>query len=74
MKKRFIAGAKCPSCGEIDKLVMYKHEGEDFRECVSCGFKDIMRFKPVQREPITRVNHSQQTEKNSVQPLKFPPE
>lgn len=74
MKKRFIAGAKCPSCSEVDKLMMYKDAGEDYRECISCGFKDKMHFKPVHREPITRVNHSQELKEKQVQTLKFPPE
>lgn len=55
-KKRFIAGAICPRCSEMDKLVMYKEDSKDFRECVSCGFHDEMRFKQNSRELDTRVN------------------
>jgi uncharacterized metal-binding protein (TIGR02443 family) len=41
--KRFIAGAVCPRCAELDKLVMYNdiHE-QQIRECVRCGYSDIM--------------------------------
>ena len=53
MKKRFIAGAVCPRCGETDKLVV-DLEG-DSRECVSCGYAD-QRPSQVQSELRTRVN------------------
>lgn len=39
--KRFIAGAICPCCKEIDKLVMWTEEKIPHRECMSCGFADI---------------------------------
>ena len=74
MKKRFIAGARCPSCNELDKLMVYKENGDDYRECISCGFKDKMLFKQVHREPVTRVNQTEQDKKAMVQTLKFPPE
>lgn len=56
LKKRFIAGAICPRCSEMDRLVTYKENDKEFRECVSCGFKDEMRFKQQTRELDTRVN------------------
>ena len=41
--KRFIAGAVCPRCAEMDKLTMYSNEqGEQVRECVRCGYQDVM--------------------------------
>jgi uncharacterized metal-binding protein (TIGR02443 family) len=40
----------------MDKLVMYREDEKDFRECVSCGFHDEMRFKQNSRELDTRVN------------------
>ncbi len=37
--KRFIAGAVCPSCGEMDTLRMFTSEtGQQYRECVECEF------------------------------------
>lgn len=43
-QKRFIAGAVCPKCSEMDKLVMYKNEeGRDVRECVACDYRDVMQ-------------------------------
>lgn len=41
LKRRFIAGAVCPRCAGMDKIVMYDtDDGQRFRECVSCGFKE----------------------------------
>ncbi len=59
-KRRFMAGAVCPRCSEMDKFVVYNEEGKDFRECVNCVFKDEMNFKPVKRELETRVNKSEE--------------
>ncbi len=36
--RRFIAGAVCPECQKLDKIVTYKQDGEDIAECVSCGY------------------------------------
>lgn len=54
--RRFIAGAACPTCQGRDKLVMYRRDGQQYRECVSCGFTEEMNFQPVFRELDTRVN------------------
>jgi uncharacterized protein len=36
--RRFIAGAVCPRCGQMDKIVV---DGDtDQRLCVSCGFSE----------------------------------
>ncbi len=65
--RRFIAGAVCPRCSEMDKLVVYNDQGKDFRECVACGYKEEMHFKPVTRELETRVNQTEYDKKNQVQ-------
>lgn len=57
----------------MDKLMMYKEEGKDFRECVSCGFKDEMRFKQQARELETRVNIPEQVKKSETQVLTLDP-
>lgn len=36
--RRFIAGAVCPRCAEMDKITI--EVGGDQRRCVSCGFSD----------------------------------
>jgi uncharacterized protein len=67
VKRRFMAGAVCPRCSAMDKLVVFNAAGKDFRECVSCGFKEEMNFKPVSRELETRVNQSEQEKMDAVQ-------
>ncbi len=37
-RRRFIAGAVCPHCGEMDRLVI--DLDTDRRECVACGFSE----------------------------------
>lgn len=54
--KRFIAGAVCPRCAEMDKLVMYTNDKhQSVRECVRCGFQDVMDDAGTEELP-TRVN------------------
>lgn len=72
-KKRFIAGAVCPRCSEMDKIMVYNKDGKDYRECVSCGFSDEMHFKPQPKELDTRVNKTEEQKKAEVQVLQFPP-
>ena len=72
-KKRFIAGAVCPSCSAMDRIVMYREGESDYRECVECGFKDEMRFKSGVRELDTRVNQDEKKVKQETQVLQFPP-
>lgn len=54
--RRFIAGAVCPRCSQMDKIVAYNEGGRNYRECVSCGFKEALRLRSPAREPDTRVN------------------
>ena len=58
LKKRFIAGAVCPRCSEMDKIVNYTQDGKNYRECVACGFKDEIRLQSSPRELTTRVNET----------------
>lgn len=57
LKRRFIAGAVCPRCAQLDKVVMYDTEdGRRVRECVSCGFQDVFGEDGQPAELTTRVN------------------
>lgn len=39
--RRFIAGAVCPQCRALDRLVISQiNEQTQQRDCVSCGFSD----------------------------------
>ncbi|MFK4753610.1 YheV family putative zinc ribbon protein [Oceanobacter antarcticus] len=49
--RRFIAGAVCPKCAEMDRLVMFSNEaGEEVRECVSCGYTQTTSEQAVEDE------------------------
>lgn len=58
MRRRFIAGAVCPKCKEMDKTVLYEQNGAQVRECVSCGFNDALDELGLSQELPTRVNKS----------------
>lgn len=55
--KRFIAGAVCPRCAEMDKIKMFEQDGTQVRECVACGFSDQQDDGPSDGTELeTRVN------------------
>ncbi len=39
VRRRFIAGAICPQCGELDKLQCWEEAGIPHRACVRCGYQ-----------------------------------
>ena len=58
--RRFIAGAVCPKCSEMDKVVMFSNDdGEEVRECVACGYSQTSTEQAVEdqqaQELATRV-------------------
>lgn len=68
--RRFVAGAVCPKCAEMDRLVTYTNEVGTFKECVSCGFQEKQLVQVQTNELETRVNHfptSDQPEETDVQ-------
>ena len=52
IRPRFIAGAICPQCKAVDRLVV--DMTTDARSCVECGFSE-KRPQDVTVEPVTRV-------------------
>jgi hypothetical protein len=40
--RRFIAGAVCPECRALDRIVVEEHDGVRRRRCVSCGHVDTL--------------------------------
>lgn len=72
-KRRFVAGAVCPRCSEMDRLVVYSEEARDYRECIACGYKEEMYFKPVARELETRVNQTEEDKRDAVQVINILP-
>ena len=64
--RRFVAGAKCPQCQALDKIVMFRQAGIQYRACVSCGYQDEMLFESNFRELETRVNRESEEVITSV--------
>lgn len=57
IKRRFIAGAVCPRCAQMDKVVMYDDDaGQRVRECINCGYRDALDEQGQPTELKTRVN------------------
>ena len=48
-RRRFIAGAVCPRCARMDKIVV--DLATDQRECVSCGFSEGRPAESVAGSP-----------------------
>ncbi len=68
--KRFIAGAVCPRCAEMDKIVMYSNDDGQFRECVACGYTD--KQGEVQATELdTRVNQRKNEDDHTVKQVVF---
>ena len=70
-KKRFIAGAVYPRCSEMDKLAVFSEDKKDFRECLSCGFKEQMFLQSAPKELETRVNLSAEEKLAETQPVRL---
>jgi len=72
--KRFIAGAVCPRCAEMDKIMMYTTDDDDqVRECVACGFTDAVSDTPEPANPEleTRVNKLGNEDDHTVKQVVF---
>ena len=68
-RRRFIAGAVCPRCAAMDRIVV--DLDSDRRECVACGFSDERPTAPVQ-EPKTRVSRAAARRVETVaEPVRF---
>ena len=40
IKKRFVAGAKCPKCGAKDSILLFKENGIETVECTECDYRE----------------------------------
>jgi hypothetical protein len=72
--KRFIAGAVCPRCAEMDKITMYTDDAdEQIRECIACGFTDGTSDieAPAAPELQTRVNKRKNEDDHTVKQVVF---
>ncbi len=69
--KRFIAGAVCPRCAEMDKIMMFTTDEGQFRECVACGFSDEQAELEETAEIQTRVNKRRNVDDHTVKQVVF---
>ncbi|UJF21738.1 YheV family putative zinc ribbon protein [Shewanella sp. OMA3-2] len=40
IKKRFVAGAKCPKCGAKDSILLFKENNIETIECTECDYRE----------------------------------
>ena len=40
IKRRFIAGAKCPKCEAMDRIVMLSTSDAEWIECIECSYSE----------------------------------
>jgi hypothetical protein len=59
VKRRFIAGAVCPRCAALDRIVVFERDGHAFRGCISCDFEEPQPELNTVNEMPTRVNHGE---------------
>ncbi|BAJ00486.1 conserved hypothetical protein [Shewanella violacea DSS12] len=50
MKKRFVAGAKCPKCKAMDSIVLFKEQGVETIECVECDYREQQTDEKVAKK------------------------
>ena len=48
-RRRFIAGAVCPKCQALDRMVLEVDvdDNEHTRHCVACGFSETLQAKAL---------------------------
>ena len=51
IKKRFIAGAKCPACGAADRVVLLTSADAEWIECVECDHSERRPTEVVTKDP-----------------------
>ncbi|MGF1737901.1 YheV family putative zinc ribbon protein [Photobacterium satsumensis] len=59
-KKRFIAGAVCPSCSQQDTLRWWQENDVERVECVSCGHADVRAPQSVEQSEQLSTQTKQQ--------------
>lgn len=55
MKKRFIAGAVCPSCSKEDTLRWWQESNIEYVECVDCGHTDRRTPKSLEKPNMRKM-------------------
>ncbi|GIR64065.1 MAG: hypothetical protein CM15mP68_7310 [Pseudomonadota bacterium] len=61
-RRRFIAGAVCPKCQALDRMVLEVDvdDNEQTRHCVACGFSETLQAKSTRNaQCLERVSSAQ---------------
>lgn len=72
--KRFVAGAICPKCAQLDSIKSWQTATHQEQECIECGHTASM---PLAAENLageelpTRVNQSQPKPEDEIQVVKI---
>lgn len=56
VKRRFVAGATCPKCQELDTISLYFENNVEKLECVACGYNEAQTDEKV--SAATRSNEN----------------
>jgi uncharacterized metal-binding protein (TIGR02443 family) len=51
-KKRFIAGARCPSCSALDKIYVTEESNKALLICNACGYREYQENNNQEWKPI----------------------
>jgi len=51
IKKRFIAGAKCPACGAADRVMLMISADDEWIECIECDHSERRPTEVVTKDP-----------------------
>lgn len=49
LKKRFIAGATCPACKQLDTLMLYFENNVEKIACINCDYKESQTDETVSK-------------------------
>ena len=55
VKKRFVAGAKCPKCKAQESIVLFKDNGIETVECVECDYREQQTDEKVAKKATGAV-------------------
>lgn len=56
LRKRFIAGATCPTCKSIDSIMLYFENNVEKLQCVKCDYKDVQSATDVSAQVVTSAD------------------
>ncbi|AMC99160.1 YheV family putative metal-binding protein [Halomonas sp. M5N1S17] len=67
VQKRFIAGAICPRCAEMDRIRAWEQNGIRYRDCVNCDFFEQAAIADDAHDELeTRVNREREEQRNDT--------